>query len=68
MRAVILPGNKEVHVVDRQKPAPKEGEVLIRLRVSAICRSDMSLYNGTPIVGGNAAKTGYIIPGHEPAG
>jgi threonine dehydrogenase-like Zn-dependent dehydrogenase len=68
MRAVILPGNKEVRVVDRPQPKPAEGEVLIRLRASAVCRSDMSLYNGTPIVGGEAAKTGHIIPGHEPAG
>jgi threonine dehydrogenase-like Zn-dependent dehydrogenase len=71
MRAVILPGNKEVHVVDRPVPTPKEGEVLIRLRASAICRSDMSIYYGTPIVGGEAAKSGevnHIIPGHEPAG
>lgn len=68
MRAVILPGNKEVHVIDRPKPTPKEGEVLIRLRASAICRSDMSIYNGTPIVGSEAPKTGPIIPGHEPAG
>jgi threonine dehydrogenase-like Zn-dependent dehydrogenase len=28
----------------------------------------MSLYYGTPIVGGEKAGTGLIIPGHEPAG
>lgn len=67
MRAVILPGNKEVLVIDRPIPSPKEGEVLIKMRASAICRSDMSIYNGTPIVGGEV-KSGQIIPGHEPAG
>jgi propanol-preferring alcohol dehydrogenase len=35
---------------------------------SAICRSDMSLYYGDPVVGGAAAGTGTIVPGHEPAG
>jgi len=28
----------------------------------------MSLYNGKPVVGGEATKTGLIVPGHEPAG
>ncbi|MDB5085493.1 MAG: putative zinc-type alcohol dehydrogenase-like protein YdjJ [Bacilli bacterium] len=28
----------------------------------------MSLYYGNPVVGGEAAKSGSIIPGHEPAG
>lgn len=66
MRAVILPGKKEVQVVDRPKPVPGDGQVLVRMRASAICRSDMSLYyGGKPLVGGEAAKTGTIIPGHE---
>lgn len=68
MKAVILPGNQEVNVVERPIPTPGEGEVLIKLRSSAICRSDMSLYYGNPLVGGAAAKTGLIIPGHETAG
>jgi propanol-preferring alcohol dehydrogenase len=68
MKAVILPGNKEVEVVEREQPRPRAGEVLIRTRASALCRSDMSLYYGNPIVGGEAAGTGSVIPGHEPAG
>lgn len=68
MKAVILPGNQEVKVIERDIPKPKPGEVLIKLRSSAICRSDMSLYYGNPLVGGAAAKTGHIIPGHETGG
>ena len=68
MKAVLFPGNKEVRVVDRPDPSPGFGEVLIRTRASALCRSDMSLYYGTPIVGGTGAGTGLIVPGHEPAG
>ena len=37
-------------------------------RASAICRSDISLYDGRPIVGGDVAGTGLVVPGHEPAG
>lgn len=68
MRVVLLPGEREVKVVDREIPRPGPGEVLIRTRASAICRSDMSLYVGNPIVGGEAAGKGQVAPGHEPAG
>jgi len=69
MRAVLLPGDRKVDVVERQTPEPGPGQVLIRTRASAICRSDMGLYVGNSnIVGGDAAGTGLIVPGHEPAG
>jgi len=68
MKAILFPGGGTVDVVDRPTPAPGQGEVLVRVRSSALCRSDMSLYNGTPIVGGAGAGLGTIIPGHESAG
>jgi threonine dehydrogenase-like Zn-dependent dehydrogenase len=69
LKAVLFPGDKEVRVIDdRPEPRPGLGEVLIKTRASAICRSDMHLYYGNAIVGGAAAGTGQIVPGHEPAG
>jgi threonine dehydrogenase-like Zn-dependent dehydrogenase len=69
MRAVLLPGDRKVDVVDRPTPEAGPGEVLIRTRASAICRSDMGLYAGnSTIVGGEEAGKGLVIPGHEPAG
>mgnify|MGYP001770252700 FL=1 len=68
MKAVIFPGDKKVEVREYPIPTPGPGEVLIKMKASAICRSDMSLYYGDPVVGGEKAKTGSIIPGHEPAG
>src|SRR3954468_21493200 len=68
MKAVLLPGSAAAEVVDPPTPVPGSGEVLIRVRSSALCRSDMSLYNGTPIVGGEGAGKGTIVPGHESAG
>jgi propanol-preferring alcohol dehydrogenase len=64
----LFPGNKQVEVVDRPDPSPGPGEVLVKTRASALCRSDMSLYYGKPVVGGEVAGTGSIVPGHEPAG
>lgn len=69
MRAVLLAGDRKVDVVDRPTPEPGPGEVLVRTRASAICRSDMGLYVGnSTIVGGEDAGKGLIVPGHEPAG
>lgn len=68
MLGVIFPGNKKVEVKEFSIPKPKAGEALVKIKASAICRSDMSLYYGKPVVGGEATKTGSIIPGHEPAG
>ena len=67
MRAVLLPGHAEVRVTERPTPAPGSNEVLVRVQASALCRSDMSIYDGVPVVGGGAAP-GTIIPGHEVAG
>jgi threonine dehydrogenase-like Zn-dependent dehydrogenase len=67
VKAVLLPGDASVIVADRPVPAPRPGEVLVRIQASALCRSDMSLYDGVPVVGGGAAP-GTIVPGHEAAG
>jgi L-iditol 2-dehydrogenase len=42
MKAVLLPGDRRVEVVDRPEPTPGPGEVVVRTRASALCRSDMS--------------------------
>jgi len=68
MLGVIFPGNKKVEVREFPVPQPKAGEVLVKIKASAICRSDMSLYYGNPVLASEAAKSGSIIPGHEPAG
>ncbi|WP_424765608.1 zinc-dependent alcohol dehydrogenase family protein [Paenibacillus sp. sgz302251] len=69
MKAVVFPGDKVVEIKEVPIPVPGSGEVLIKMKASAICRSDMSLYYGTDtVVGGEAVKTGNIHPGHEPAG
>jgi propanol-preferring alcohol dehydrogenase len=68
MRAVLLPGDKQVNVVDRPIPSPGAHEVLVKTAASAICRSDMSIYYGDPIVGEQAADGPLVVPGHEAAG
>ncbi|MGI9416566.1 MAG: zinc-binding dehydrogenase [Geminicoccaceae bacterium] len=67
MTAVFLPGNKTVDVRSIDVPEPGPDEVLVEIKASCICRSDMSLYHGNAVVGGDAA-TGQCVSGHEPAG
>lgn len=66
MKAVFLPGNKKVEIREVAIPQPGPGEVLIEVKASCICRSDLSLYYGNAVVGGGGA--GSNITGHEPAG
>lgn len=66
MKGVLLPGDKRVLVQDFPDPQPRVGEVIVRVKASAICRSDLSLYYGQAVVGGERA--GKVITGHEPAG
>lgn len=69
MKAVLFPGDRKVEIVDRPKPTIGYGEVLIKSRASAICRSDMGLYSGAyAVVGGDSAGKGQIVPGHESCG
>ncbi|WP_372814162.1 zinc-binding dehydrogenase [Paenibacillus sp.] len=68
MKGVVFPGQKQVQIQEFPVPIPGPNEVLIQMKASAICRSDMSIYYGNPVVGGDAAATRTIIPGHEPAG
>lgn len=68
MKGVVFSGDKKVEVRDLPMPVPGKGEVLIRMKASAICRSDMSLYYGKAGVVGSADKKNAVIPGHEPAG
>ena len=66
MKAVFLPGDKRVEIRAVEVPSPGPGEVLVQVKASCICRSDLSLYYGNAVVGGEAA--GKCVTGHEPAG
>jgi 2-desacetyl-2-hydroxyethyl bacteriochlorophyllide A dehydrogenase len=66
MKGVFFPGDKKVEIREIDVPQPGQGEVLIQMKASAICRSDMSLYYGTSVFEGT--ELGQNIPGHEPAG
>jgi len=61
MRGLVFTGNRHVAVQDFPDPVPGPGEVVVGIRASGICGSDLNLYRKPEI--GQA-----IICGHEPCG
>ena len=67
MQGVRLPGNRTVEFIEAPLRAPGHGQVLVAMRASSICGSDIrAIYRQHVGVG----PEGYqgVIAGHEPAG
>jgi threonine dehydrogenase-like Zn-dependent dehydrogenase len=72
MRGVLFKGNREVEVTDFPDPTPGPGEVVIEIKASGMCGSDLNFYRAAP---GEAQKRLGLpsdgepfIGGHEPCG
>ena len=62
MRAAVLSPAKDLRIVDIEKPRPRLGEILIEVKVSTICPTDLRKYLGhTRIIS-------PLILGHEFSG
>lgn len=67
MRAAYLPGNRTVTVSEIDRPRPGAGEVLLAMRASTVCGSDLrAIYREHRGEGPEAYQN--VIAGHEPAG
>jgi D-arabinose 1-dehydrogenase-like Zn-dependent alcohol dehydrogenase len=72
MRGVVFHGERELEIMDFPDPTPGQGEVVIEMKASGMCGSDLHQYRRKK--GGGAASTGLpvnpepVIVGHEPAG
>jgi len=67
MRAAYLPGNSTVEMRTVAVPAPGHGEVLIEIKSSTICGSDIRCIYHEHLGKGPEGYQG-VIAGHEPAG
>ncbi len=67
MRSAFLPGNSTVEFRDVSVPVPAHGEVLIRVKASTICGSDIRCIYHEHLGMGPEGYQG-VIAGHEPAG
>lgn len=67
MRSAFLPGNSTVEFRDVDVPVPAHGEVLIRVKASTICGSDIRCIYHEHLGKGPEGYQG-VIAGHEPSG
>lgn len=68
MRGVVLPGDRQLEFRDFPVPEPAFGQVLVRVRASSLCGSDLrAIYRPTDQGHGPEAYRG-VIAGHEPCG
>jgi threonine dehydrogenase-like Zn-dependent dehydrogenase len=68
MTGVVLPGNRQLQLRTYSVPEPLYGQVLIRMKASALCGSDLrAIYRPQDQGTGPEAYRG-VIAGHEPCG
>lgn len=67
MRAAFLPGNSTVELREVPVPEPGHGEVLVAVKASTICGSDIRAIYHEHLGKGPEGYQG-VIAGHEPAG
>jgi len=67
MNGVVLPGNSTVRHVRLEVPEPGPGQVLLAMKASSICGSDIRAIYREHLGHGPEAYQG-VVAGHEPAG
>ena len=72
MRGAVFLGNKQVEIRQFPDPAPGPGEVVIQMKASGMCGSDLKFYRPPPGEAQKALGLGEraepFIAGHEPCG
>ena len=69
MRGVTFGGDRTVEYIEIPDPVPGPGEVVLEMKASGICGSDLHMYRGPrgmSLLG--ATPTEPVIRGHEPCG
>jgi len=70
MKGVVFTGNREVEILEFADPVPGPGEVVLEIKASGMCGSDLKFYRaaGGAASLGFTASSGPVIAGHEPCG
>lgn len=65
MKGILLKGDKRIEPVELPDPTPGPGEVVIKIKASGVCGSDIHRYHMTAEQLGPMTS---VIPGHDSAG
>jgi threonine dehydrogenase-like Zn-dependent dehydrogenase len=69
MAAVMCYGPEDYRMEERGVPKAGPGEVVLRVKSTGICASDIKCYTGAALFWGDAHRAGYcqapVTPGHE---
>ncbi|NBT40530.1 MAG: iditol 2-dehydrogenase [Alphaproteobacteria bacterium] len=71
MRGVVFTGNKKVELIEFPDPTPGHGEVVLAIKASGMCGSDLKFYRppaGEAIKALGLGADIQVIAGHEPCG
>ncbi len=70
MKGVVFSGNRKLELLEFPDPTPGPGEVVLEIKASGMCGSDLKFYRGTGGASslGLGAISGPLIAGHEPCG
>lgn len=74
MKGVVFTGDRQLEIRNFDDPTPGPGEVVLEMKASGMCGSDLHAYRASVEGGGIAAALGLgkdpgpVIAGHEPCG
>src|SRR6201997_2344748 len=72
MRGVVFTGGREIELMEFPDPTPGPGEVVVEMKASGMCGSDLHQYrrpkSGGAAIGGLPVNPDPVIAGHEPCG
>src|ERR1700740_2617455 len=72
MRGVVFKGGREIELMEFPDPTPEPGEVVVEMKASGMCGSDLHQYrrpkSGGESIGGLPVNPNPVIGGHEPCG
>ncbi len=74
MRGVVFLGDRELELREFPDPTPGPGEVVLEMKASGMCGSDLHFYRASRAQGGKTQSLGLggsgdaVIAGHEPCG
>ena len=70
MKAITFPGDRQLDIIEIPDPTPGPGEVVLEIKASGMCGSDLKFYRalGGPASLGFKASAGPVVAGHEPCG